>query len=188
MITFLISGLWHGANWTFVIWGALNGFYMVFGRFTSEIRASIAQKIGLNKHPMLHDGLKILTTFLLVCIGWVFFRAKNVAEAVHILKNIIYKGNGSIYGWLSHINSVDIYTKIQGDILSKIGPDQFQFGCGILMILVMLKFEAVMGEKLFSQLALGWKTSTRWLVYYGIIISIITLGVFNRSPFIYFQF
>jgi D-alanyl-lipoteichoic acid acyltransferase DltB (MBOAT superfamily) len=98
MITFLISGLWHGANWTFFVWGALNGFYMIFGRFTSGIRASIAEKIGLNKHPVFHNGLKIFTTFLLVNIGWVFFRAKSVAEAKHILKKIIFKENCSIYG------------------------------------------------------------------------------------------
>jgi len=188
MITFIISGLWHGANWTFVIWGALNGFYMVFGRLTSGIRDSLAQKTGLSRHPMLHNGLKILTTFLLVCMGWVFFRAKDLGEAAHILKDIFYKGNGSIYGWLTHITSADNYSIIQTDILNKIGPDQFQFGCGVLMVVVMLIFEAVLGEKLFSQLALGWKAPARWLVYYGLVIAIIALGVFNRSPFIYFQF
>jgi hypothetical protein len=86
------------------------------------------------------------------------------------------------------MNSIDIYTKIQADILNKIGPDQFQFGCGVFLVLVMLKFEAALGEKLFSELCLGWRTPVRWLSYYGLIIVIITLGVFNRSPFIYFQF
>jgi alginate O-acetyltransferase complex protein AlgI len=64
-IVFLVSGLWHGANWTFVIWGALHGFYLVFALLTKNIRNTFTKFIGLNKLPALNNFFQILTTFSL---------------------------------------------------------------------------------------------------------------------------
>lgn len=78
MITFLISGLWHGASWTFVIWGAFHGFLLIIEK-------------ALNLKPGQHKLTKIIRTtitFLLVCIGWIFFRANSVSDALYILQNL----------------------------------------------------------------------------------------------------
>lgn len=71
-LTFLLSGLWHGANWTFVIWGGLNGFYMVFSILTHDPRKKLVQWTGLDRHPKAHKYLNVMVVFSLVCLGWIF--------------------------------------------------------------------------------------------------------------------
>ena len=71
-IMFLLSGLWHGANWTFVIWGALNGFYLISSLATRTVRERIASMTGLMRYPPVHAVLRILVTFALTCFAWCF--------------------------------------------------------------------------------------------------------------------
>ena len=73
-ITFVISGLWHGANWTFIIWGALNGIYLII-----EALMPVKDK---------HKPVRILITFVLINFSWIFFRANSVSEAFYIVKDI----------------------------------------------------------------------------------------------------
>ena len=72
-IVFLISGLWHGASWTFVIWGSLHGFYLVFSLYTSNLRKQIKRALFVNKIPFIST----ITTFTLVSISWIFFSCKR---------------------------------------------------------------------------------------------------------------
>ncbi|WP_204166750.1 MBOAT family O-acyltransferase [Bacillus sp. CGMCC 1.16541] len=81
VITFLISGIWHGAAWTFVLWGLIHGFYRVFGDHTKHARGKMASFILLDRSPMLHRWVKIVITFLLVCFSRVFFRSDSVNDA-----------------------------------------------------------------------------------------------------------
>ncbi|WP_416143610.1 MBOAT family O-acyltransferase [Planococcus koreensis] len=81
VITFLVSGIWHGAAWTFVLWGLIHGFYRVFGDHTKHVRGKMASFIHLDKSPSLHKWVKIAITFLLVCFSRVFFRSDSVAAA-----------------------------------------------------------------------------------------------------------
>ncbi|MDY0278704.1 MAG: MBOAT family O-acyltransferase [Acholeplasma sp.] len=84
-ITFLMSGIWHGANWTFLIWGALHGFYLI---------------IGVLKHRYFKDDsssyVSILITLLLVMFGWVFFRANNITDAILVI-NKIFASQGKLF-------------------------------------------------------------------------------------------
>ncbi|MGL4821367.1 MAG: MBOAT family O-acyltransferase [Bacilli bacterium] len=86
IVTFLVSGIWHGAAWTFIIWGLLHGFYRVFGDATKKYREKAAAFMGLVRVPTLHTWLKIMTTFLLVCFSRVFFRSDSVAHALENAK------------------------------------------------------------------------------------------------------
>ncbi|MGE6370006.1 MBOAT family O-acyltransferase [Planococcus kocurii] len=81
IITFLISGVWHGAAWTFVLWGLIHGFYRAFGDHTKHFRGKMATFIHLDQSPSLHKWMKITTTFLLVCFSRVFFRSDSVTAA-----------------------------------------------------------------------------------------------------------
>ncbi|RYY07325.1 MAG: MBOAT family protein, partial [Sphingobacteriaceae bacterium] len=83
-IVFLISGLWHGASWTYVVWGALHGFYLIFALITKNVRNKINHAVFIGKNSFLPT----LTTFLLVCFAWIFFRADNLQTAFYIAKNI----------------------------------------------------------------------------------------------------
>ncbi len=81
VITFLVSGIWHGAAWNFVLWGLIHGFYRVFGDYTKHFREKMASFIQLDRSPVLHKWVKIAITFLLVCFSRVFFRSDSVTHA-----------------------------------------------------------------------------------------------------------
>lgn len=83
-ITFLLCGLWHGANWTFVIWGLLYAFYLIFALFTKNVRKKIKKKFHLERIPFL----SILVTFTLTTFGWIFFRADNLAQAFGYIERL----------------------------------------------------------------------------------------------------
>ncbi|MBO7376653.1 MAG: MBOAT family protein [Clostridia bacterium] len=80
MVVFLVSGLWHGAAWTFVIWGALHGAYQIIGKFTYKPRNKLLSKIGLNPDGKLVGAVRTFNTFLLAGFAWIFFRANNFAD------------------------------------------------------------------------------------------------------------
>ena len=92
-VTFLVSGLWHGANWTYVIWGGLHGIFQVFGQMTLNIRNKIKKKIGLYG-TKLASFCGFVITFGLVCFGWIFFRANTASDAVYVASNILYDFRG----------------------------------------------------------------------------------------------
>ena len=91
LITFVISGLWHGANWTFIIWGALNGLYIIIEKFL----------IKKSKKNIIN----ILITFFLICFSWIFFRANNLNDALYIIKTI-FSNIGSLYVPTSDVTSL----------------------------------------------------------------------------------
>jgi len=164
-LVFLISGLWHGANWTYIIWGALNGFYLIFAIISQRIRNKINRLTGIEKLPRLNHLLQILVTFTLSCFAFIFFRANDVNDAFIIIKKISTFG-GSIY--VENI-SIMIYSFL-----------------GIFILLfVEFKMEFYKGEFSFF-------TNNSWVVrnlsYALIIILIMLFGVFDGGQFIYFQF
>lgn len=81
MIVFLVSGLWHGANWTFVVWGALHGLYQVIGSLTIKRRNRLVEKAGFSPTSAAVVWVRRLTTFILVAFAWLFFRANSISDA-----------------------------------------------------------------------------------------------------------
>jgi D-alanyl-lipoteichoic acid acyltransferase DltB (MBOAT superfamily) len=163
-IVFTISGLWHGANWTYIIWGAINGFYLVFAIFTAKWRKSINSLLYLDRLPKLHNALQIGITFVLACFAWVFFRANTTADAFHILSSIITL-NGPLF------------------------VDYPQLAYGFAAILFLLFIEYRQEHHHHQQLPIRTKY---WFVeqaaYIGLMVIIMAAGVFDGSQFIYFQF
>src|SRR6185503_6159971 len=78
-------------NWTFVIWGALNGFYLISSLATQGIRNRIASGTGLMKHPRLHAVWRVGVTFALTCFAWIFFRAGSLDDAAHIISRMFVR-------------------------------------------------------------------------------------------------
>ena len=161
VIVFLISGLWHGANWTFIVWGALHGYYIIFGLLTRDGRNKLAKASGLIRLPALYKFINQLAVFILVTFAWIFFRSENFHKAEAIIHNL-----------LAHDLSVSLY--------------QLSAGRG-LMNLLMTFF--VIGLLLLSYLLpanLKMKHSLLFLVV--TIFIIIILGKNAGTEFIYFQF
>ena len=172
-IVFLISGLWHGANWTFVIWGALHGFYLVFGLITYNFRMKFNKTTHLDKLSFLPT----FTTFILVAFAWIFFRANSINDALYITKHI-FTGLPAIFNSLA----------MHQTVLEDIGLDTKSLILSILLILLLETVHYYQTRKNITELALFYPKYFRWAFYYIFILSIIFLGVFENRQFIYFQF
>jgi alginate O-acetyltransferase complex protein AlgI len=94
LVTFFLCGLWHGANWTYVAWGMIHGFYLIFGRLTLHARERMARCIGLTGTPKLYKILKVTTNFCLVSFAWIFFRANSPSDAWYIVQHL-FSGTSS---------------------------------------------------------------------------------------------
>ena len=164
-IVFLISGFWHGANWTYIIWGALNGFYLIFAIFTQKFTNNLSGLSGMKKIPKLNQFLQILITFILCCFAWIFFRANNVSDAFYIVKKI-----PTLEGPLFYENPSMLIFSI--------------FGIAFLF--------AVEFKKEYLPESFSFFNNKNWLVrnlsYAFLIILILLIGVFDGGQFIYFQF
>ncbi|MFD2245458.1 MBOAT family O-acyltransferase [Pontibacter ruber] len=176
-IVFLVSGLWHGANWTFVVWGALHGMYQVFGMITKEQRNRLVQQIGLTSYPQVYKWVQVLTVFALVCFSWIFFRANNIGDAYYIIRNSI-TGLGNI----TQLNTVNINHILFLDQGVKV------FTVSVLSIILMETVHLIQRNGSVSQLILQRPAWVRWSVYYLAIIVLLLFGQFGHQEFIYFQF
>jgi alginate O-acetyltransferase complex protein AlgI len=168
-VVFLISGLWHGANWTFVIWGALHGFYLIFYLMTKSWRTSMARFLKLPELPIL----SVAITFCLVTFAWIFFKATNVRDAFYISTHLFS-------GWTDWNNFKNIQV---------IGNQRFgvltSFGLIIFLEIIDYLQDKVNITGLFKKQSVV----IRWGAYYLIIFAICAYGILSsRHPFIYFQF
>ena len=164
-IVFLISGLWHGANWTYIVWGGINGFYLVFAIVTKNYREKLCVFLKLDKVPLINNILQILITFGLTCFAWIFFRSKNITEALSIVKKIIY---------------------FDGPFFNP-NKSVFLFSIIGILFLLLVEFKREYFNSLFTL-----SFNEHWLIrnfYYSfLIVVIILIGVFDGGEFIYFQF
>jgi len=173
---FLVSGLWHGANWTFVMWGALHGFYLVFALVTKNTRAKINEALGLTKVPKLLALLQTLITFFLAAMAWVFFRAKTISDAFYIIKYSFVGFGESIHKFLHH--QLNLHEGMRG----------FDFRLGILAILLMETLHILQNKVNLTQWLMSRPILVRWSIYYGAVLLILWFGVYENKKFIYFQF
>jgi len=175
-IAFVISGLWHGANWTFVLWGAINGMYLIISQATQGLQAKAAAWIGFVRYPRLRQAAQIARTFTLICIAWIFFRAETLSDAWYILTHL---GTG-----LTQCLRVGYLTETLAAM--GLGPQGF-----IVAVLVIALLE---GVHLLERRGTLWQRLSekplwvRWSVYYAMLLGIVFLGVFGKTAFIYFQF
>ena len=160
---FLVSGIWHGAKWTFFIWGALNGGYLVIAILTQKFRKNFNDFIGLSKNKTFFTLIQILTTFFLSSFAWIFFRANNVKDAFLIVEKIITEQSFNIF--------------IKWDVF---------FGVFIgLTILVLKEFK----DEFLNNKLLFLKKPNISVLFYALVLALILLmGVFDEGQFIYFQF
>jgi alginate O-acetyltransferase complex protein AlgI len=165
LFVFLISGLWHGAGWTFIIWGALNGFYLVFGIISRPFRNRLNEITGITKLPKLNLALQVLSTFLLTCFARIFFRANNVSDAFSIVKKIVtFNSPGFLKDTTMLIYSV-----------------------AAILLLVITEFNEEYYKSNFT-LLYNKKPAISTFTCAFLIIIIVVLGVFDGGQFIYFQF
>lgn len=173
LIVFIISGLWHGANWTFIIWGGLHGTYLIIGKLSSKLRSKFSKSIGLADFRALENILNISCTFTIVSFTWIFFRANNMHQSFYLIKNLFYDWNLN--------DAREALAALGQDGTSKIILAFF-----ILCMLGVHYYQEQYGS--ISILLLKQNLFVRWSIYIFLILSICLFGSFDRLNFIYFNF
>lgn len=180
-LTFLVSGLWHGANWTFVIWGALHGAYVTIGNVTRGLRDNVRRAIGLTSTSRISRLWQTGLTFGLVTFAWIFFRARDANQAWYITTHLLS-------GIPSQLPLVRSNLGNARDQLVYLGQGKWVFGIAILSILAMEGVHVLQRHGRMRHMLAEKPAWVRWPLYYGLVMSIFLFGVFNRTAFIYFQF
>ena len=161
-IVFLLSGLWHGANWTFVAWGGYNACLLTVQRW---LRSN--QKSDLSDTPTWHSIPQIIFTFFLVAIGWVVFRSASIAEAFDYLTRLFTTLSSFSLGGLQHGKVALLY-------------------CGLMLVVEWMQRDRLCPLQL-KGLAVGRYRVVRWTIYYLVLI-LVFFGRGEDQTFIYFQF
>ncbi|MCL4138179.1 UNVERIFIED_CONTAM: hypothetical protein GTU68_064966 [Idotea baltica] len=181
MLTFLISGLWHGANWTFIIWGGLHGLYLIIERVGKGFFDGL-----INRSKGILGGsitylLNVFIIFHLALFAWIFFRVNHIGDAWIILSNIcsfdITNPVGELMTWLDK-SKRPAFFGLNNLIIA--------FACFAVMQFIHICQERGWD---FKQLAFKQSLIVRWSFYTIILFMIINFGKFlGKSDFIYFQF
>jgi len=175
MIVFLVSGLWHGASWNFLIWGFLHGIYQVIDLTISPFVLKLIQFLKINRSSFGYKLWKVSLTFSLVAFAWIFFRANTLSDASYIVKNL-FVFNPEV------VLDKGIY---------QLGLKAREFDVAIFSIVVLLI--ANLMERKFNLLNLLRKQHfvLRWVFYTIFVLYILFYGVYgdsDKAAFIYFQF
>lgn len=162
-IVFLVSGFWHGASWTFIIWGGLHGFFQVAAIITKDFRNSILEKFRITETNMLLGIFNVLSVYLLVSFAWIFFRASTVDEAFQVISNL------AVFDFSLNLTQ----------ICAEKGPLNLLL-CFLAIGLLFLSY------LLPLNLDISYRRNIVLLTIS--VLLIITLGTNEESQFIYFQF
>ncbi len=174
-IVFVVSGLWHGANWTFVIWGALHGAYLIFEEISKPATDKIYRLMNIEQLGFSYKFINGLKTFVLVCFAWIFFRANTVNDAFYIIKHLF------IQNW----------SKLFDQQLFSLGLDEKDFNLAILSILILLTVHWLQRKRNIREWLQGQWLPVRWGFYLCLVIFILIFGYYGgneKAQFIYFQF
>ena len=172
LIVFLVSGLWHGANWTFVLWGALHGLYVVVEVWSKKARDKVAQAFHLEQSAV-RTIVGTVVTFSLVSFGWIFFQAKSVSYALLLVRNLVQFNVQS-----------DIYAP-WGGITDNLGLEM-TLSWGLVVLLTFVHF--VHDQRLRLPSFMVKKAWVRWAAYLLLALAIINLGAAKETPFLYTTF
>jgi len=170
MIVFVLSGLWHGANWTFFIWGGLHGFLVIVDRLTVGPVFSMESRCRRYGMGWLFNAVRVFITFNLICVAWLFFRAERVSDAICMLRQVMNLDIGNRYGVGAGMNGLQLIAT---------------FGAVCVMEAVHVLQCGGKGQRLLMRMPF----LVRWLLYYLLVVITLAFGVFNdNAQFIYFQF
>ena len=173
-IVFLISGLWHGAALTFVVWGALHGIIVVFEKVYYNTQQKTYTKLGWNTSKLSFKLYRILITFTLVTIAWVFFRADSFSSAINLLTNL---------------KNIKPNSFFNGEIY-KYGLLESEVRIALVSIILLFTVEVSNIKFNIKKSIFNQNIVLRWAIYFSIIFFLSIFGYYNneQANFIYFQF
>lgn len=166
-IIFIVSGFWHGANWTFIIWGALNAIYFLPLLLANKNRVNLGVVAEGRFMPNLRDVFNIVITFSLTVLAWVFFRADSVKHAIEYLMGIFSKSLFSIPVFENRTQAAEVLV--------------------LICFLMFVEWSGKESQYGLEKLGLNWNRNLRMTFYLG-IVCLIFLFIGKEQEFIYFQF
>ena len=177
MVTFLVSGIWHGAGWHFIAWGGLHGLYQIAGDLTKSFRERILRLLRIRTDSGVHKLFQTALTAILVVIAWVFFRMESLPDALQYLQGMFlvpaFQGSRSFH--------VLTFARSEWIVLLA--------GTLVVFLAGLVKYNLRMNVDEFLKTR---STALRWVLIYFLIFSVIIFGQYgpeyNPQAFIYFQF
>ncbi|MBQ7765273.1 MAG: MBOAT family protein [Lachnospiraceae bacterium] len=179
MITFLVSGLWHGAAWTYVIWGGLHGVYQIAGDVLSPVRSKVIKWLRVDTSAFSYKFGQMAITFALTTFAWIFFRAGSIDQAIYYIQRLFTKWNP----WVLFDQS-----------LYNIGLDVIEMNVLMIALLCLVIVDLLKYKKDISVAGFLMKQNLwfRWAVLLFFILAVLVYGKyginFDSSKFIYFDF
>ena len=178
MVVFITSGFWHGANWTYVVWGALNGIFQVIGDMLKPVRKRVENRLHIRREAGCCRLLRVAGVFLLVDFTWLFFRAKDIRTAIDMLRSLVTDFR---------------FRELFDGTLLTLGlslPELVSFGFSLLILLtvdILKEHRVEVIEGVISR-----KLMIRWIIYLSLFFYILIFGIYgplyDASQFIYFRF
>ncbi len=175
MVVFFVSGLWHGASLTFIVWGLLNGLYQVLGIILRPYSGKLKERLGVKDSSAIYRAFKMLWCFALISFSWIFFRANSIGDIKLILSRL-FTFNAS---FLTGFNTASL------------GMDRTDLVVSALLIIILFIYELAMEKEKIGKSFRNSPLVLRWAFYLIVIAIIIVFGVYgdaNGAQFIYFQF
>lgn len=171
-IIFVVSGFWHGANWTFIVWGALNALYFLPLLLTKNNRKNLDTVAHEKRLPSLKEFFQMFLTFSLTVAAWIFFRSENIGSALTYFQKI---GQGLLHK--------TVYTQTLDFISNKMG---YAFPV-LLLSFILLEWLGRNNKYAIEKFAFRWHRVFRYAFYYALIAALFYFGG-KEQEFIYFQF
>lgn len=179
MIVFLLSGLWHGADWSFVVWGGVHGFYRVLGDILKPFKIKIQKKLKIKTNCFSWKFLQVANTFFLIVFAWIFFRVDTINDAFGFIRRIFIRPtpwmlfNGGIYN---------------------LGLDRVEMNILVFSVIILFMVDLIRYLKMQTLDIFLFEQNMwfEWLIMIIMIMMIFIFGeygpTFDAQQFIYFQF
>jgi len=166
-VIFIVSGFWHGANWTFIVWGALNAIYFLPLLLAKKNRIYLGNVAQGRNLPTIRESFQMLTTFGLTVFAWIFFRAESIGHSMSIISKIFSSSLFSLPAFEGKRHALETLL--------------------LIMFFLIIEWNGREEQYATAQLGLKWRKPVRYAMYYSIFIALFWFGG-KEQQFIYFQF
>lgn len=178
---FFVSGIWHGANWNFVIWGALHGFYLIFALITKKPRNYIVKTLKIDRLGIFYKFIQVGITFCLVTFAWIFFRGNYLEQSWnwHVVTHL--------FTGIPDMNTFFTGEYFAKNVFLNQGKKEFLLAVGLILFMETIHY--LQRNQSLREVIATKPTWIRWAIYYAYAMAFIIFGVFDKpAEFIYFQF
>ena len=183
LVTFTVSGLWHGAQGSYVAWGGLNGLYQVVGDILKPARLKLLSALHINRESRIWSAVRIVCTFCLIDLAWLFFRAPSFLTGVAMIHRAVTCFSFESLFLTGADGSLGLYT---------LGLDVAEFWLAVVCILILAIADIVKEKRPIRPMITCLPLVPRWILYFVFLYVILIFGAygpgFDASAFIYFQF